>query len=227
MTSPSSNNPPLGMIGPHTSYGEWNRLNFQIAQSLAKMQTSLPVEVLSCTNEGGLSPVGFVNVVPMVNQVDAAGIPIPHVTIFNVPYLRVQGGANAVIIDPQEGDIGIALFASRDISKVKSTRAPANPGSNRQFSFSDAMYIGGMLNGAPEQYLRFSADGVELTSPTQAKMAVGDNSATLRPDKFEVVIGSQTLKLDTTGLWHNGVNVGYHHQHSGVTPGVGTSGFPI
>lgn len=227
MTSPSSANPPPGFIGPQTAYGDWNVLQFQIAQSVAKMQTSTLVQVVSCTNDGGVSPVGTVDVIPMVNQIDAAGNPIQHTTIFNVPYARIQGGSDAVIIDPKPGDIGIALFASRDISKVKATKQPGNPGSNRQFSFSDAMYIGGLLNGAPTQYLRYSADGIEINSPQQVKAVVGSSTMIIDETQWKATIAGQTLLLDASGLWHNGVNIGYQHQHSGVTPGPSNTGFPI
>jgi phage baseplate assembly protein gpV len=101
-------------------------------------------------------------------MVDAAGNAYPHTTIFNVPYLRMFGGnnGNAIILDPQPGDIGVAVFASRDITSVKATQAQANPGSARQYDFSDALYIGGMLNGGtPTQYIQFTAEGITIVSP--------------------------------------------------------------
>ena len=149
------------------------------------MQTVTLVEIQSCTNDGGVSPFGFVNVLPLVNQLDAAGNPIPHITIFNVPYLRIQGGANAIILDPQDGDIGLCVFASRDITKVKNTQAQANPGSARQFDFSDALYVGGMLNAEPEQFIQFNEDGISIISPnavigTAPEIQLG-NGGTLKP----------------------------------------------
>jgi hypothetical protein len=39
-----------------------------------------------------------------------------------VPYFRVQGGADAIIIDPKVGDLGIAVFCSRDITGVKRSK---------------------------------------------------------------------------------------------------------
>ena len=224
--SQSSDNIPNGFFSPQTNTGQWNVTNFQIQQSLAKMQTSIPVLVVACTNDGGVSQVGFVDVVPMVNQVDAAGNPIRHTTIFNVPYSRIQGGQNAIIIDPAIGDIGIALFASRDISKIKNTRQSGNPGSARQFSFSDAMYVGGMLNGAPTQYIQFSSDGIVINSPTKTQMVVGDNTMTLDSEQWNATVAGQTLTLSAEGLWHNGVNIGYQHKHTGVTTGSGITGNP-
>lgn len=162
------NQPPLapGFTKPSTTWGEYNQFLFLIRQQIAKLQTSTLVRVESCTNDGGLSPVGFVDVTPLVNQIDGAGNPTPHVTVYGLPYLRIQGGSKAIIIDPEPGDIGVALFASRDISKVKSTKAQANPGSLRSYDFADGMYLGGMLNGEPTQYIRFSDDGIEVVADT-------------------------------------------------------------
>ena len=158
----SANGVPSGSLQPPDTWGEYNQILFVVQQALSKMQTATLVRVISCTNQGGVSAVGSVNVVPMVNQIDAAGEPTPHVTIFNVPYLRAQGGANAVILDPQPGDIGICVFASRDISKIKATKQPGNPGSLRQYSFSDGLYMGGVLNGVPAQFVRFNSEGITI-----------------------------------------------------------------
>lgn len=166
MASPSSaGNAPAGQQRPSANQGEYNRIIFAVQQALGKMQTATLVRVEKCTNNGGLSPVGLVDVTPMVNQIDNMGNPTPHVTIYNIPYFRLQGGANAVIIDPEPGDIGLCCFASRDISKIKSTKKQGNPGSLRQYSFSDGLYVGGMLNGTPSQYVQFNAAGIKMHSP--------------------------------------------------------------
>jgi len=162
-----SNMPP-GLFSPFSVQGHFNKLDFVIEQKMLKMQTATLVKVISCTNNGGLSSIGTVNVQPLVNQVDAAGNSYPHATISNVPYFRMQSaGGNGIILDPAPGDIGFCLFASRDISKVISTQAQANPGSDRYYSFSDAMYIGlGLSNVAPTQYIQFGSEGITIVSPT-------------------------------------------------------------
>ena len=162
----SSSVNPAGMLQPSTLWGVSNNLLFVVQQALAKVQTASVVKVIACSNAGGVSPVGTVDVQILVNQISGQGNPTPHLTMYGLPYLRVQGGANAIIIDPRAGDIGIAVFASRDITNVKKTKAKANPGSFRTHDFSDGMYLGGLLNGTPSQYLRFSSDGIELISPT-------------------------------------------------------------
>ncbi len=146
----SSTTNPAGMLQPSTLWGVYNNLMFVIQQALAKVQTATLVQVQACSNDGGVSPVGTVDVLILVNQINSQGVPTPHVTMYSLPYLRFQGGANAVIMDPQPGDIGIAVFASRDITNVKSTKAQANPGSYRTHDFSDGLYLGGVLERSSE-----------------------------------------------------------------------------
>jgi len=155
-----------GSQTPTTAASEYTTLQFLIRQALFKMQTATVVKVIACTNAGAVAPVGFVTVQPMVNQMTGSRTAVAHGQIFRVPYVRVQGGANAIIIDPQPGDIGVVVCASRDISSVKNTKATANPGSFRTFDWADALYIGGVLNGTPTQYIDFGTGGITVVSPT-------------------------------------------------------------
>ena len=79
--------------------------------------------------------------------------------------MRAQGGTNAIIIDPQVGDVGICIFADKDSSSVVATGAQANPGSRRRFTVTDGIYLGGMLNGTPVQYIQFLANAISIISP--------------------------------------------------------------
>lgn len=181
---------PTGQQKPSSTWGDFNNIAFMVQQAIGKLQTATLVRIEKCTNAGELSPVGFVDVTPLVNQLDAAGNPTPHVTIFNVPYFRLQGGKNAIIIDPEPGDIGVAVFASRDITKVKATKGTANPGSFRQYSFADGLYLGGMLNAVPTQYVEFSTAGIRIHSPTQIKLDAPD--ILLQADTVEINAGTST-----------------------------------
>lgn len=193
---------------------EYNRMAFVVRSILGRTATATLVMVKTVTNTGGVEPVGLIDVQPMVAQLDGKGEPTPHGTIHDVPYLRVQGGRNAFIIDPQVGDIGICVFASHDLSAVKENKAPSNPGSRRRFSMADALYIGGVLNAAPENYIRFDSDGNIELSPQETvtilgKLTVRDDIETTDGD---VIAGDITLKT---------------HRTSGVTTGSGTSGGPV
>ncbi len=158
-----------GNADPGAGAGEFGALSFLVNQILARVSTVTLVKIVAVTNSGGVSPVGFVDVQPLVNQVDGAGNATPHGVVHNLPYFRLQGGTNAIILDPQVGDIGMCGFASRDISSVKASKAQTNPGSGRVFDMADGLYFGGVLNGIPVQYMAFSASGIDVVSPTRIR----------------------------------------------------------
>lgn len=165
-----------GFADDHTAGGDYNELAFVFAQLAGRMATSQPVLVKAVGTAGPGGP-GTVDVQPMVAQIDGAGNATLHGVIHNVPVLRVQGGSNAFIVTPAAGDIGLAVIASRDISSVKANKAPSNPGSRRQFDWADAIYIPGILNLMPEQFVRVAGDGIRLEAPlvaTSASLTVGD-----------------------------------------------------
>ena len=139
--------------------------SFLITQLVNKLATISIVMVKGVTNAGGVQPVGLLDVQPMVAQVDGIGNPVPHEVINNLPYFRLQGGSNAIIIDPVVGDIGLALFCSRDISVVKRTKKPGNPGSARKYDWADGCYLGGFLNGVPSQYIQYIGNHINVVSP--------------------------------------------------------------
>lgn len=159
---------------PETDTSDFNAQTFLIWSVLNRVRTCSLVKVLAVTNNGGVSPVGFVDLQPLVNQLDGAGNSEPHAPVFDCPYFRLQGGSNAVIIDPQIGDIGIAVFADRDISSATANKGEANPGSKRKFSMADGLYLGGVLNGVPTQYVQFSTAGIKLHSPSAIVLEAPD-----------------------------------------------------
>ena len=168
-------NNPLAL--PSDFDSEQNGLNFAIQQAMLKLQTALPVRVMAVRN-AGLAPVGQVDIQVLVDMVDGQGNTVQHGTISNVPYFRLQGGTNAVIVDPSPGDIGMACFCSRDISAVKSVRDAAPPGSWRSHDFSDALYLGGFLNGTPTSYVQITEGGILVHNTSGVKL--GDTSADVR-----------------------------------------------
>ena len=143
-----------GAAGPSDFAGEYNQLIFVIKQVLSRVNVSALCEVIA-VRSNGIGPVGFVDLQPLLNQVDGFGEARPQGVLHNIPYMRMQGGVNAIILDPQIGDIGVAVFADRDITSVKNTGAQANPSSGRRFNVADGMYLGGMLNGTPTNFIQF------------------------------------------------------------------------
>ena len=137
--------------------------NFAIDGALRKLYTMLPVKVASVEQAAPTDQVGYVDVVPLIRQVDGEGNAVDTSPLYRLPFFRLQAGANAVIVNPQPGDKGAALFAMRDISVLKSTRdGPVQPGTRRFLAAGDGYYLGGWLNDAPERYVMIDDQGVTI-----------------------------------------------------------------
>ena len=201
-------NIPTGVSTADNYADDYSQLEFLVSQILGHAATCTLVQVVAVNGQPGLvQPVGLVDVQPMVQQMTGAGLAVAHATIHNVPYFRLQGGANAVIIDPVVNDIGIAVFASHDVSRVKNTRAPGLPGSWRRFDWADALYLGGLLNGAPQNYIQFDSAGNIHLAPANTLYVRGNIMAT-----GDVQAGTVSLQ---------------NHVHTAVQPGTGLSGKPM
>lgn len=152
---------------PTSAANDWTMTLFVVNQLLAGKATAGLVRVLACTNAGGIAPVGTVDVELLVNQVDGAGTsPTPHGPMYGLPYNRLQGGAFAVIIDPIPGDIGLAVFCSRDSTAAFAAKGPAGPASADVMGFNSGMYFGGFLNGTPSSYAAYVPGvGVKIVDP--------------------------------------------------------------
>lgn len=156
-----------GYVGPYDGRSDatdYEAQVFVIRQILSQIATTTLVKVIAVTNAGGLAPVGLIDVQPLVSQVDGQGVAMAHGILHNVPYVRLQGGANAIILDPQIGDLGFVGFCSTDISAAKSTKGLSNPGSSRRFDWADGVYLGGVLNGVPTQYIQFNGANLSIVS---------------------------------------------------------------
>lgn len=195
-----------------------NVIKFLMTAAMSKLNTSLPVEVLSVKTTG-IAPVGYVNIRILVDQITADGKTHQYGEIPNVPYFRLQGGNKAVIIDPEVGDIGMACFCSRDISAMKNARKGAPPGSRRMYDISDALYVGGFLNKAPTHYIQFTDGGILVHTPGTATV----NASEIILNGNTTINGNLAVNGTQT---NNGVNTGSTHTHPGVQTGFGSTGTP-
>lgn len=184
---------------------------------MAMMGADTLVQV-QAVNASGVEPTGTVDVLPLVMQQDGNGTPTPQPVIHNVPYLRIQGGTSAVICDPVVGDIGGIIICGRDISRVKSTKKQSPPGSFRMHDMADAVYVGGFLNTAPQQYVQFTDQGITIVTPNKLTIQASEVDIT-GPVK---VAGSITATGDVQG---NGISLD-NHIHGGVQSGESTTGNP-
>lgn len=174
---------------------DFNKMSFLIKQILGRISTVTLVRVMGVTNAGGIEPVGFVDVQPIVNLLDGAGNATPHATIYNIPYFRLQGGVNAVILDPVVGDIGLAVICDRDISSAKALRSEANPGSRRRFDLADGVYLGGVLNVTPTCYVAFTGGGITMSPDS------GTTSIVLTPGMIKVTADEVVTIGRNKNIW--------------------------
>jgi hypothetical protein len=184
-----------------------NAISFLVERMLAG---SLNTCTLVRVDEVDPSPEApRVVVTPLVPQIDGDGNTLPPQPIYDVPYSRVQGGVAALIIDPVPGDIGIALFAQRDISTVKLTKSAGQPGSLRTFDQGDALYVGWVLNETPTVFLEITQDGkIKLVAPAGVDIE-GDLRVSGKVDAAGDVVGGG-ISLST-------------HTHLSAAPGDPTS----
>lgn len=216
----------FGVQPPQADGDDYNSLMELVQSALAKVQTITICRVVSCTNAGGITPAGTVNVKPLVNQMTGDRVAIPHGVIYSVPYSRIQGGNSAIIIDPAPGDLCVVGFASRDISSVVAAKSEANPGSFRQFNWADGIYIMGICNQAPTQYVVFSGAGITFVSPTKISLMAPEIDI-VATDK--IVINSPDNAIDSPshdGTAIDGFNFVTHFHEAGtyVAGSTGVSG---
>lgn len=146
-----------------TAKSDFNALSYMIETLINQLVfTADVVKVLSVSG-------GYVDVMPLVTQIDAFDNAVQPAPLYHLPYNRVQGGRAALIIDPVPGDIGLAVFAKRDSSGVMVGQTdPVKPASFRTFNQADGFYFGGFLNQTPEVFLELTQGGEAiLTAPTK------------------------------------------------------------
>lgn len=230
--------------------------NFAIDAALGKLYTMMPVKVIAVEQSGPTGMVGFVDVEPLIRQVDGEGNAVATATLYRLPFFRLQAGANAVIVNPKPGDKGAALFAMRDTSVLKATRdGPVQPGTRRIMAAGDGYYLGGWLNDAPDRYVMIADDGVTIEGIARIEMHGADtvinaeasctiNAAAGCTINGDVLIngsltwtgtaqGKNGARARFSGGWENtGGTVTSNgitletHTHSGVEPGGGSTGGP-
>lgn len=136
----------------------------------------------------------LLDVIPLVSGFSADGSRIDNTPVFNIPVWRLQRGTSAVIMDPVEGDIGLMLCCDRDITKVRKEKKESLPASMRVHSKSDGIYLGGLLNADPTQYVKFSDDGIDIVSPLVVSVS----------GKTVIVNGEEKISLNSPIIEANG-----------------------
>lgn len=202
------------MSAPDTKYlppfeaqfDEGRAQEFMILKLLRWMHTATIVQVLAVDPIS--ASVGVVTVQPMVLDAATNALMINQSPIYGVPYLRLQGGASAVVLDPVVNDIGICIFAERDITGVVQTQKAGPAATQRNHSSADGMYLGGLLNGAPTQWVKFlpAASGIDISTPgaltlegQTINLAAGTTVRISAPGGITLAVGTETMTLAPGG----------------------------
>lgn len=189
----------------------FNSMKFAIEIAKNAMMTCTIVKVMKVTTKGEVAPIGRVDVQPLVQMIDGIQRTTDHVTVYNLPYLRMLGGKSAIILDPKVDDIGIVVTADRDISGVKQSKKVSPPGSSRRFNISDGMFIGSVLADKPESYVQFMDDGTIFQSPdkgeTYIQIKKDEISLKHKPSAIAVYITPGRIDLGMKNAPHAVVTV--------------------
>lgn len=233
---------------------DYNAFNFAVKQLIfSTVSTAIPVRVDSVERNGDGSGAGFLSATPLVAQTDADGNLIPPVSIPRLPYFRLQHGTAAIICDPVPGDVGLAIFAQSDCSKVNGGTEPVTPGSFRSFDMSDGFYIGGFWGKKPETFIHIEQSGTvhvvaktvttdcqqaTVNATTHADVTTPEMKVTGKLTVTGLITGTGGLaisggsgatvngSLTTTGdVKAAGISLD-NHTHSGVETGSGSTGKP-
>lgn len=196
----------VGQRSATSGTSAYNLMAFVFKTLAGRMATATLVQVTAVHPGSGLLQ-GTVDVQLLVDQQDEQGNATPHGVVYGLPYARVQAGAGAIIVDPAVGDIGVAVFASRDISAVKANTAKlaagsaktANPGSFRRFDYADGIYLFTALSATqPTDYVQIlPAGGINMADRFGNTIAMADGGVTINGVMFPTSGISFDIKTHT------------------------------
>ncbi len=231
----------LGAQDQGDNASPFNAQDFHIQQAISQINTAALVKIVRAPYDkdgkdidpGSVVPVGYVDVQPMVHQIDGRGKPTPHGTVFRLSYHRIQGGRNAIISDPEKGDIGQVVVNSRDTSIVRSTNDVGNPGSRRKFDLADAIYVGSpQQKDPPLQYVTFTKTGVIVNDKNGWKITTNEDGIKLEAQGNTITMGEGGVTINGAVIGKDGdVTTKHgtsldHHVNTGVTTGGDDTGPP-
>lgn len=205
------------------------RQELLILSLIKDVRTAIPVKVIAVHPGTGNPPaIGTVDVQPLVQTVDGAGKLWSLAEVYGASFCRIQSGASAIVVDPSEGDIGLAVVNDRDISAVIASAGLAGPGSARTHDISDLVYVLSLRSAkAITQYLLMNSSGITMLSP---------NTITIQGQQINLVgpVNANGATISDAGevTDASGIVLGTHDHEPGTyvagsTPVTGISGDPV
>lgn len=167
---------------------EFNAISYIVDQQMkGSINTAIPVRVDSCTKPGSNGAAGYVSATPLVMQRGADGNSLLPVSMPKLPFFRMYAGTAAVVIDPQPGDVGLAIFSQQDASNLEAGKSdPVQAGSFRSYDMSDGFYVGGFLGNVPDVFC-------ELEQSTGIKLQTPSNVITIGREDGNITIKANTI----------------------------------
>lgn len=143
------------------------------------------IEIVMVTAVYGEAPNLKVDFLPLVTRTTNTGAPIPNAQVYGASVWRLQRGSSAIIMDPVAGDIGIALYCDKDSDNARRDRISGAPNTTRCHSRIDALYLGGLLNQQPDQFIEFADSAINITSPNPVNVTCS-KATIIAPDGVTV-----------------------------------------
>jgi hypothetical protein len=212
-----------------------------ILSLIKDIRTAVPVQVMAVHPGSGNPPaIGTVDIQPLIQTVDGTGKRWNLGITYGAPFCRIQAGNTAIVVDPSEGDIGLAVACDRDISSLLSAAnlaiaqgmpvQPSGPGSARTHDISDLVYLFSIISAAEiTQYILANADGIKLLSPNtitiqgQQINLVGPVTQTNGDVSIQTQVTVPTVIATTDVLAGPEEISSVNHTHTSATPGSPTS----
>lgn len=182
----------------NTSFNLTNALDFFTDQKLKSIFTCDVVKVINVDEK-------TVDVQPLVYQVNGDNEIMKQEPIYGVPYCRQQAGMNGIILKPQVDDLGVVVYARRDISSVISSGGENVPDTRRFLSENDAIYLCSIASimSQPTRFIEFTESGISITPNTKLTIN-GDVEVTGTVTAQDCISGTISGKTHTHGNVQNG-----------------------
>ena len=215
-------------------------MQYSIDTMLYLLRTSQPAVVISFNETQNTVHVQPSIMGKLANR-DAK--PLPE--LLDVPVSFYGAGGYVITHKPQAGDVCLLMANDRSLSRWKQAGGVIDPGERRRHNLTDSVAFFG-LNHFAAAYQNIQ-DGIDIRTRdglTYINLQADKIDATIGAAKFLMQEGTQSLTLAGTPIYTatpllvafsvpitapqatiNGVTF-TTHKHTGVTPGVGTSGGP-
>ncbi len=169
---------------------EYNALNFiitSIIKSTVNTCYAVTVTKVDADNQK-------VTVKPLIAQIDADNNKIELPEIFEIPYFRYSAGNTAVRLNPVAGDIGVLIVFKSDSSNIKTgNNSQILPNSFLNYPLYSGIYIGGMLNNEPENYIEIKDDNITINA--NQKVVINCQNAEVNADE-NILLKCQTAEIN-------------------------------